>query len=272
MRSSARWRRLRRFGRGLALAALLPSVALGLTPAPDSGACSLEGVAPATVAAVDETFELLLDDGRRGALSGLEFPQGPARAAARARLADWLVGRDVLVGDLGAGRDRWGRAPMRVYAASDEAQAPLVSVATAMLEEGRARFRPEPRAAACATLYLEAEAAARVAGRGLWSGERPFAAGVEATGPLMRRKGMAIVEGTVSHVGETRSAIYLNFAENGPKNVSAMISRRNLIILAKLGIGRDELRGRRVRVRGLIETGFGPRIEIFAPAQIEILQ
>lgn len=254
------------------MATFLASAALGAAPAPESGPCSLEGVAPATVAAVDERFELLLDDGRRGALSGLEFPQGPVRADARARLAAWLVGRDVLVGDLGAGPDRWGRAPLRVYAAPAEAaEAPLVSVGTAMLEEGRARFRPDPRAAACAGLYLEAETVARAAGRGLWSEAPPFAAGVEATAPLMRRKGMAIIEGTVSHVGETRHAVYLNFGENGPKNVSAMISRRNLIIFAKLGIGRDELRGRRVRVRGLIETGFGPRIEIFAPAQIEIL-
>jgi hypothetical protein len=82
---------------------------------------------------------------------------------------------------------------------------------------------------------------------------------------------MGIVEGTIRHVGETRSAIYLNFGENPAKSVSVMISRRNLTIFAALGIERSELRGRRVRVRGLIETGFGPRIEIFAPAQIEIL-
>jgi hypothetical protein len=260
-------------GRWIALAAFFPCAAHGLTPAPETGPCSLEGVSPATVAAVDERFELLLDDGRRGVLSGLEFPQGPARADARARLAAWLVGRDVLVGDLAAGLDRWGRASLRVFAAESEAaRSPLVPVASAMLEEGRARFRPDPPAAPCARDYLAAEEAARVARRGLWSGEQPFAAGVDAAAPLMRRKGLVILEGTISHVGETRSAVYLNFGENGARNVSAMISRRNLIILTALGIGRDGLRGRRVRVRGIIETGFGPRIEIFAPAQIEILR
>ena len=31
------------------------------------------------------------------------------------------------------------------------------------------------------------------------------------------------------------------------------------------------LYGRRIRVRGLIETNYGPRMEIAAPAEIEIL-
>jgi Staphylococcal nuclease homologue len=255
----------------LLVCAVTPAQAL--TPAPETGTCSLEGAAPATIAAIDEHFELLLDDGRRGVLSGLEFAVGDAGKAAQARLSGWLAGRDVFVGALGPGPDRWGRVPMRVYASpSDEPQASLVAVAAAMLEEGRARFRPDPSAAPCAKIYREAEAAARPAGRGLWTGEKPFEAGVEATAPLMNRKGMAIVEGTIRHVGETRSAIYLNFGENPAKSVSAMISRRNLAILQALGIERHELRGRRVRVRGLIETGFGPRLELFAPAQIEILE
>jgi hypothetical protein len=263
----------RRFVR-LFLALLLPVCApapaiMALTQAPETGDCALEGAVPATVAAVDEHFELLLDDGRRGALSGVEL-QG---SDALGRISGWLAGRDVFVADLGLGQDRWGRVPMRVYAgASDDPQAPIVSVAGALLEEGRARFRPDPPAAPCARIYLEAEAAARAAGRGLWASEKPFAAGAEATAPLMRRKGMAIVEGTIRHLGETRSAIYLNFGENPAKSVSAMISRRNLTILQTLGIERHELRGRRVRVRGLIETDFGPRIDVFAPAQIEILE
>lgn len=256
------------------LAAFAPTAALALPPAPETGACSLEGAAPATVAVVDEHFELLLDDGRRGGISGLEFAGADAGAAAYGRLSNWLVGQNVFVADLGVVPDRWGRVPMRVYAATaaGDPQAPLVSVAAAMLEEGRARFRPDPPASPCARTYLAAEQAARAAGRGLWSVEKPFLAGVDDTAPLMRMKGMAIVEGKIRSVGETRGGIYLNFGENPAKSVSAMISRRNLTILSTLGIERNELRGRRVRVRGLIETGFGPRIEIFAPAQIEILE
>jgi hypothetical protein len=244
-----------------------------LTPAPESGTCSLEGAAPTTIAAVDEHFELLLDDGRRGVLPGLEFPTGEAGKGAQTRLAVWLAGRDAFIAPLADVLDRWGRVPLRLYAsASDDPQAPIVSVAGTMLEEGRARFRPDPPAAHCAKTYLDAEAAARAAGRGMWAGEGAFVVGKSDPAPLMARKGMAIVEGVIRHVGETRSAIYLNFGENPAKSVSAMISRRNLAILQSLGIDRHELRGRRVRVRGLIETGFGPRIEIFAPAQIEMLE
>lgn len=262
-----------RLGPALALSAVAALSARALEPASEAGPCGLDGAIPATVAAVDEHFELLLDDGRLGALSGLDFPSGDVGTAARSRLAAWLTGRDVFIGALADGPDRWGRVSLRVYAAaSDAPQAPLVAVAVALLEEGRARFRPDPPAAACAKLYLAAEESARAAGRGLWAQERPFVAGAGASAPLMARKGMAIVEGAIRHVGETRSAIYLNFGETAAKSVSAMISRRNLAILQTLGIDRHELRGRRVRVRGIIETGFGPRLEIYAPAQIEILE
>jgi hypothetical protein len=267
------WRRGRGWFRRRApvLALLVPSAAIALAPAPETGACSLDGATPATVAAVDDHFELLLDDGRRGALAGIDVAAGEA-AAARRRLSDWLAGADVFVGPLASGSDRWGRVPMRVFAAvASDPQAPLVSVGAALLEEGLARFRPDPPAADCAPAYLAAEAAAREAGRGAWSREPAFQLGRDPTAPLMRRKGLTIVEGKIRDVGETRAAVYLNFGENASSGASVMISRRNLAILEALGIERHELRGRRVRVRGLIETGFGPRIDIIAPAQLELL-
>ena len=71
------------------LAAASPSRAESLPAAAETGECSLEGAVPATVAAVDEDFELLLDDGRRAALAGLDFPppeMAELRAAIRSRL------------------------------------------------------------------------------------------------------------------------------------------------------------------------------------------
>ena len=259
-------------------AILRSAPALAQPPAPETGACSLEGAVPATVAAVDEDFELLLDDGRRAVLSGLEFPppvkEGPdLRAAAHKRLSDWLAGRDIFLGAFASTSDRWSRVPSRLFAVSGEgANAPLVSVAAALLAAGEARFRPDPTAAACAKDYLSAEAPAREAGLGLWTRPEfhpinPSAAG--AREDLIRRKGMVVVAGAIRSVGESERAIYLNFGEKRRDDFAVVISRRNLAMFA--GIEPRSLVGRKARVRGLIETGFGPRIEIVTPAEIEFV-
>lgn len=264
----------------LLYAHLLNMPAVALASAPETGPCSLEATVPATIAAVDEDFDLLLDDGRRAALSGLEFPslttsgQG-LRADALKRLSDWLAGRDIFLGALAAGPDRWGRLPVRLFAAKGEgADAPLISVGAALLEAGDARFRPDPAAADCARDYLPAEARARSAARGLWADpeSRPVdPAAPQARATLLARKGMTILEGTIRSVGESRGAIYLNFNEKRWDNFSVVISRRNLAMFAKAGFDLLTLTGRRARVRGLIETGFGPRVEISTPAEIELI-
>jgi len=261
------------------LAFALPAHAL--TPAAETGACSLENAAPATVAAIDDDFDLLLDDGRRAAISGLEFPPPPAkgaadlRAAAHRRLSDWLAGRDVFLGAFAASPDRWGRIPARVFAAqADEPEAPLVSVGAAILEEGLARFRPDRPAAPCVSAYLSAEAPARAAGRGLWADPAlaPVDGGAKEAGrALLQRKGMTLVEGRIQSAGETHGAIYLNFGQKRAEDFAIVISRRNLAMFEASGIDPRKLIGRRARVRGLIETGLGPRMEISAPAEIEIL-
>ncbi|KAF2991683.1 thermonuclease family protein [Methylocystis sp. MJC1] len=255
--------------------------ARALSPAPETGACSLENAAPATVALVDEDLDLLIDDGRRAALTGLEFPPPPAqgaperRAAAHKRLSEWLTGKDIFLGAFSGAADRWGRIPARVFAAKGEgAQAPLVSVGAALLEEGLARFRPDPPAAPCAKAYLAAEAPARETLRGLWSDPemRPVDAGAKGSGAaLLQRKGMVIVEGKIHGLGQSAGAIYLNFSQKRIEDFSVVISRRDLSILAASGIEPPRLIGRRARVRGLIETGFGPRMAISTPAEIEIL-
>jgi len=245
-------------------------------PAEETGECSLEGAAPATVAAVDEDFELLLDDGRRAVFAGLEFPpreMGELRDAIRGRLSSWLAGRDIFLGAFASTLDRWGRAPARIFASpadGESASSPLTSVAAALLAAGDARFRPDPAAAVCAKAYLAAEAPAREAGIGLWS--RPELRPIDVSSPgaiedLKRRKGMIVVVGAIRSVGETRRAFYLNFGDKWRDGFTVVISRRNFANLGQ--IGPRSLVGRRARVRGLIDTG--SRIEIATPAEIEFI-
>lgn len=266
---------LRRVAIALFMAAALPSRGAPLPPAAETGECSLEGAVPATVAAVDDDFELLLDDGRRAVLAGLDFPppeRSDLRAAIRNRLSAWLSGRDVFLGAFVSTLDRWGRAPARIYASSAEGgeSGPLTSVAEALLLAGDARFRPDPMVAACAKAYLAAEARARDADAGIWS--RPEFRPVDVSTPnaavdLNRRKGMIVVVGAIRSVGESRRAFYLNFGDKLRDSFTVVISRRNLANFGQ--IEPRSLVGRRARVRGLIETG--SRIEIATPAEIEFL-
>jgi endonuclease YncB( thermonuclease family) len=252
----------------------------GLTPAAEDGPCSLERASPATVALVDEDFDLLLDDGRRVALAGLEFPSSVGQAktireAALSRLSNWLAGEQIFLSPLASGPDRWGRAPAQAIAAADSSpDAPLVSVGATLLVEGLARFRPDPVAAPCAKTYLDAEKLARDQNLGVWIGDPVVeisGAGEAVRAALARKKGMAVVSGVVQSVGEAPGAVYLNFGPRRSVDFAVVISKRNMGIFEQNGVTPRALYGRRIRVRGLIETNYGPRMEIAAPAEIEIL-
>ncbi|MGD9544728.1 MAG: thermonuclease family protein [Methylocystis sp.] len=266
--------RLRGAALAFGVAAAGPAFCAALPPAAETGACSLEGAEPATVAAVDDDFELLLDDGRRASLAGLDFPppeMTALRGAARKRLSAWVVGRDVFLGSFATKIDRWGRTPARVYASPAEggSSAPLTAVAEALLSAGDARFRPDPVAADCAKAYLAAEAPARESGVGLWSQPefRPIDVSAASAADLKERKGMVVVVGDVHSVGVSLHVFYLNFGDKWRDSFTVVISRRNLANFGQ--IEPRALVGRRARVRGLIETG--SRIEIATPAEIEFI-
>lgn len=273
--------------------------------------CFAESGVPETLTLVDANLELLLDDGRRLALAGLEFPTGAMRRAALARLEDWLTGRQIF--SKASALDRWSRSLALLYAQKEEgAEAPFESIGATLLGEGLARFRPDAAASLCAELFRAAEQRARAAKAGLWAapenapillgdpavrafggaslssiGACPPRGGSPQDGGSLQdsagakdsaapgcvsfpRKGMVIVEGKLSSAREWRGRIYLNFGA-ARTDFAAMISTRNLAMFEQAGMAPRALSGRHVRVRGLIETHFGPRMELSSPSQLELL-
>jgi hypothetical protein len=132
---------LRGMATSVAVVLTLCPPASALPPALESGDCSLEGTTPATVMSIGLDGggdpELVLDDGRRASLAGLDFSsRGPM---AQTLLTRWLAGRLVFV--RAATLDRWGRAPAQIFAAATPASAsPLIAVGGAVLEAGLARY------------------------------------------------------------------------------------------------------------------------------------
>ncbi len=246
-------------------------------PAPEAGPCSLAGAEPATIAHVSDDFDLVLADGRRATLAGLEFPQaqGSIRDAALTRLIAWLDGAQIFVESLASAPDRWGRLPAQAIApSSDESGAPLVSVGAAMIGEGFARYRPDAAATPCAKAYLEAEKRPREQKAGVWAEEPEInASGASelALEALAQKKGMTVLSGIVASIGESTTAIYLNFGNNRGRDAAVVIPRKNLPIFLGQGWNPRSLLGRPIRARGLVQTNNGPRIEISSPAEIELL-
>ncbi|MBV8849720.1 MAG: thermonuclease family protein [Methylobacteriaceae bacterium] len=255
--------------------------AASLVP-PDSGPCSLENTARATITKIEPDLDVALSDGRILSLAGLDPPGGtqehPHLAAdAREKLAAWLEGREVAVRALADKPNRFGRVPARLFAAppgASGAPPPVaeIGLAEATLDAGLARYRPDAAAHLCRDRLLGAESEAREAKIGLWA-DPAYAilpAG-DRSAFADPRKGMVLVEGVVTSVGETASRLYLNFGPRRGSDFAMTLPKRDVSAFETAGIKPRELVGRRLRARGLLDTAFGPQLEISHPDAVELL-
>jgi endonuclease YncB( thermonuclease family) len=254
----------RRRSRSSAARAVFAAAALAAVPASAAGC----GIASATaqVEAVTERAELRLGDGRLVRLAGLDIPASAgfdARSAARALLAEHWAGSTVAVALLAAGPDRWGRW------LADLALPERPSASTELLQAGLARVRPEFETRGCEGERLAAEAAARAAGSGLWNDPDS----ILDAGDLDALRGddgrFVLIEGVVRRVGVGRSRVYLDFGRRG--GFSVVVATREEPAFQRRGVVLRALAGQAIRVRGVLDDRFGPRIELADPLMIERL-
>jgi endonuclease YncB( thermonuclease family) len=263
-------------------------------------ACGGETVAHATVGRIIDGRTFALSDGRQVRLAAIEVPPlilsgqsgFPARTSGRdssrpdfsgregsaARDAlDALIGGDEVVLrqadiSLDDNLDRYGRIVAYAYALRDGEE---LFVQGALLESGFARVADRIGTKACALELLAEETAARTAKLGLWSD--PYYEVLNADAPvdvLAQRGRFALVEGQVVSVRESGATVYVNFGRRWSESFAVTISKRNERNFTAAGIDVMGLAGRRVRVRGWVEThgadGNIPWIEASRPEQIEI--
>lgn len=250
-----------------------PSSGLCEEPSPASGLCSTEEAVPSKIVAIEEDLALLTDDGRRVVLAGLEFPSNvELRERSRARLSALLADEPLVFLAVGASApDRWGRLAAGLFVLGEGAEASLLSVGELLLRSGMARARPDAAAIACRNDFLAAERHARDQRLGVRASGDYVVIDAGRREALLDRKGMVLVEGVVSGTGEAGGSLYLNLGPRRGVDFAVVIWKRNLEAFERAGLRPRMLVGRRVRVRGLLDTRFGPRMEIATPAEIEVL-
>jgi endonuclease YncB( thermonuclease family) len=250
-------------------AALPASAASFLVLAPvgpvAAGDCLFEPQGEGRVAAVIDGRSLRLEDGREIRLTGIERG-GTDRASGRAALAAIAGGRDVTLHGDDDTPDRYGRQGAFVFVAGSEH-----SVQSELLRRGEALAAVDISEKKCSAALAAAEGAARDAKLGIWA-ETAAIKNAESPGDILSAIGhFVVVEGRVLSVRQAGAITYLNFGRNWTRDFAATISRRIIPAFESANLGPKSLENRRIRVRGVVSSRGGPRIELLRVGQIEVL-
>ncbi len=226
------------------------------------------------VAAVESGDTLTLADGGTVRLAGVRAPARPlgrpksrgwplARQA-REALRRLVLGAEVVLARDGPRIDRHGRTLAQVFRRDG------AWVQAALLRRGLARVDGFPGASGVAAALLDAEAAARRAGRGLWAHPRyrvrTNREAHDAVGSFQ------LVRGRVRDVAVVRGRAYLNFGDDWREDFTITLAPKARRRFESAGLDVESYEGRVVRVRGWIESYNGPMIEVTHPEQIEVLR
>lgn len=228
-------------------------------------ACAFALQGDGRVSSVLDAKTFRLEDGREVRLAGIELA-ADSTDSGKAMLAALIESRDVSLHGSDDMPDRYGRQPAFVALKGSGTQ-----VQFAMLTGGEALASPTVSDPACSRALLAAEAAARAARRGIWTGSAALK-NTESTDDILARLGrFTIVEGTVSSARLAGATFYVNFGRRWTRDFAVTISRRMMPSVEAAGIDLKSLKDKRVRVRGWIEKRGGPRIEITHAGQLELI-
>jgi hypothetical protein len=251
------------FRQALVLPVLLLAAAWPLPAFP----CGPDTLEPARLRGF-EAGDLLLSDGRRLRLAGLE--PLPRTAAA---LPATLPGREILLGLTGTATDRWGRLPALVFLPGAAGEAPQWLQAR-LLGRGEARVAADLAPADCAAALLAAEAPAIRQRLGLW-GDPDYAVLTDFDpGRIAARVGrQVVVEGRIIRVNEGRRMIFADVQGTGSTRLGVWVDRRMAGRLAAAGRpAMTAWRGRTLRLRGRLEAGRSTNLRIEEPLTVEVLR
>lgn len=225
-------------------------------------------IAKTNIVRVDQDGTLVLKDGRTAVLQGIRLPgadrgAGPIAHQALQTLRQFAGSAPLVLTSTPPRRDRYGR--LRVQAFDH------VWLQTILLEQGLARVEVTPDRDECAPDLYEAEAKARAASRGLWALPQYAVKPASSLSPDLAGS-FQLVEGKVENVSVHDGRAFVDFNTDYRQGFSATVAPEDRKIFRKAGFALEDLAGRHVRLRGVIEEfGSRPEIALSNPYQIEIL-
>ncbi len=188
-------------------------------------------------------------------------PINDAAAAARAALETLLLGQDITLHI--DGQDRYGRW------LADVIRGDGLWIQGAMLGQGWGRVHSlgDHRERIGEMLAIEAQARREKAG--IWAD--PAYRVVAATSAEKAIGNFAIITGRVRQIAVVKGTTFLNFGDDWREDFTIRIAARDRRRFDSAGVSISDYQGRKIRVRGMVESWNGPMIKIDHPERIEIL-
>jgi len=206
---------------------------------------------------------LVLDGGRKYRLDNIRIPADNSQATLD-ELNNTLLRKTVHVYTVGAAvSDRYG-VPLVQAMRGDGGwvQGDMVSKGFAWaFSSGASRKMMLP--------LMRMEATARGKRRGFWSDPAYAVRTPDDVGE--RRDSFQVVEGKILDVTIKKDYAYLNFGGDWKKDFTINMQKK-IRPLFGAGFTPEAWKGRKVRIRGWVESRNGPMIELTYPEQIELLE
>ena len=234
-----------------------------------------------TATAADDSTTLRLEDGTVFRLAGLLPPQPPLgyrgvwQTAEQARQGLTALAVEVPLQLTLVGQDRWGHALGQALLPDGRDLAAVLLTAGWAQVAGPSPIPKESGLPGKHAQWLGLEAEARAEGRGLWSDAYYAVRSAEDLPNELEQLSLGrflIVEGAVADVAVVRNRTYLNFGADWRSDFTATLSPEARRRFRAAGLDPRGYAGRRLRLRGWLQSLNGPMIEIQTPDQIELLE
>lgn len=170
--------------------------------------------------------------------------------------------------------NRWGLYPAWLITV-DEGNEQLVQART--LEQGDVLYAPERSSGICAAFLGHAEDIARARESGLWHRVETYPV-LDGSDPVKLQSVVGhyvIARGRIVSLGKTRSTRYLNFGKYWKTDFTVTLKASDeesfdqALVLS--GTRVEDLAGRMVELRGVVQLKDGPLIALGHPGQLKVL-
>ena len=228
------------------------------------------------VAFVEDGDTVMLKDGRRVRLVGIQAPKIPLGRKgfvawplghnAREALMDLILGRHVELYYGGRDLDRYGRHLAHLFRKEDQ-----IWIQGSMIQKGMARVYSFSDNRSCIQELLNLEKGARQTQQGMWSLDHYAPQSAQALPEYDLKNTFQLVEGRILSVAKVRDRIYMNFGTDYKTDFTIVAEGQQRKALEKQGFPFSSLENRDVRIRGWINDYNGPMIKLTHPEQMEFL-